>query len=529
MKHCASTDYRNIMRRNQHVTDNEVTFPEEQQLVSTTDPRGIITYANQVFCQVAGFEADELIGKNHNVVRHPDMPKAAFKDMWSHLKAGESWQGIVKNRCKDGSYYWVDAFVTPIHNGSELIGYQSVRVKPKPEQVARAKEFYESINKGTHKKLAEFGYNHKVIVYVLATLGTAIFTGYFTDWFASIAIIVTSLLCLFIFKTELVETPKLARDLKNEYDSVSRFVLAGYGTKGIVNFHLGMQKAMQRTILGRTSDASNKLKEVVDDTLSIAHQTSEGIIQLQQEIQEILNAISLMSTGSKSVATSTAQTTGTMLDTNTQCSEAKSLILQGRDSATGLSNMVQTAAGIADELMAASDAVTQTIGDIQSIADQTNLLALNAAIEAARAGESGRGFSVVADEVRALSTRTQESAAKSITSTQAMSQTLREWVTKMHESRDSANLSAQQASESADSIALIHQRVGEIAELIKGINSESQSQEQLCINVNSSVDTIFEVANKNATLAKDMEQAATKLEQNIQMLSGLHKTFVTNK
>ncbi len=517
------------MRRNQHVTDNEVTFCEDQQLVSTTDHRGIITYANDVFCEVAGFKAEELVGKNHNIVRHPDMPKAAFKDMWEHLEAGESWQGIVKNRCKDGSYYWVDAFVTPIYNGSELLGYQSVRVKPKPEQVARAREFYDSVNRGTHKKLAELSYQHKAIVYAIGALGTAIFTGYFTDWFASIAIIVTSLLCLFIFKTELIETPKLAADLKKEYDSVSRFVMAGYGTKGIVNFHLGMHKAMQRTILGRTSDASHKLKEVVDDTLSIAHQTSEGIIQLQQEIQEILNAINSMSAGSRSVAMSTAQTSETMVDTNTQCSDAKSLIIQGRDSATGLSSMVEHAASIADELMEASDAVTQTIGDIQSIADQTNLLALNAAIEAARAGESGRGFSVVADEVRALSTRTQESAAKSITSTQAMSQTLREWVTKMHESRDSANLSAQQANESAESIALIHQRIGEIAELIKGINSESQSQEHMCINVNSSVDTIFEVAKKNAVLATDMEQAATKLDQNIQMLSGLHKTFVINK
>ena len=69
------------MRRNQTIRDNEVTFPEDQELVSTTDRRGVITYGNDVFCRVAGYEPDELLGKNHNIVRHPDMPKAAFKDM----------------------------------------------------------------------------------------------------------------------------------------------------------------------------------------------------------------------------------------------------------------------------------------------------------------------------------------------------------------------------------------------------------------------------------------------------------------
>lgn len=516
------------MRRNEHVTNNEITFSEEEQLVSTTDTRGVITYANEVFCEVAGYTSEELVGKNHNMVRHPDMPKAAFKDMWEHLKAGRSWQGIVKNRCKDGSFYWVDAFVTPIYNGSELIGFQSVRVKPKPEQVQRAQSLYDKINKGKYKKLAELGYKQKATVYAIAMLLTAGFTGYVTDWFAAISIIVISALGLLIFKTELIETPKLADDLKKEYDSVSRFVLAGYGTKGIVNFHLGMQKAMQRTILGRTKDASGKLKLVVDDTLQIAHQTSDGIIKQQREMQQILASITNMSNGSQAVVKSTVETTETMDDTNKQCSDAKALILQGRDSVSGLSGMVDQAASIADELMDASDAVTQTIGDIQSIADQTNLLALNAAIEAARAGESGRGFSVVADEVRALSTRTQESAAKSIASTQAMGATLKEWVNKMHASRDSANESAEQANASADSIATIYQRIADISVLLNGITDESKSQEALCSNVNTNIETIFEVANRNAELAQEMETNASNLEQNIQMLSGLHQTFLSS-
>ncbi len=108
-------------KRNQSIIDEEVKFSEE--LVSTTDLRGVITYANDAFCRVAGYSYDELVGKNHNLVRHPDMPKAAFHDLWQHLKLGNSWRGAVKNRCKDGRYYWVDAFVTPIF--SQILGLRS--------------------------------------------------------------------------------------------------------------------------------------------------------------------------------------------------------------------------------------------------------------------------------------------------------------------------------------------------------------------------------------------------------------------
>src|SRR5690606_2695183 len=109
--------------------DEEVTYSDQEQLVSTTDLRGVITYANEIFCKVAGYSADELVGKNHNIVRHPDMPKAAFKDLWERLQAGQPWRGAVKNRCKDGRYYWVDAYVTPIYQQGKIVGYQSVRTR----------------------------------------------------------------------------------------------------------------------------------------------------------------------------------------------------------------------------------------------------------------------------------------------------------------------------------------------------------------------------------------------------------------
>ena len=140
-------------KRNAQVINEEVSFDGQDELVSTTDTRGVITYANPTFCQVAGFELDELMGKNHNIVRHPDMPAAAFKDLWSNLAAGKPWRGAVKNRCKDGRYYWVDAFVTPIYEQGKLVGYQSVRKKLSLKDKQTAQAAYATINNGNKGKM----------------------------------------------------------------------------------------------------------------------------------------------------------------------------------------------------------------------------------------------------------------------------------------------------------------------------------------------------------------------------------------
>ncbi len=516
------------MPKNRSVKNNEVTFDASQQLVSTTDVRGVITYANDVFCQVAGYSEQELVGHSHNIVRHPDMPAAGFKDMWDHLKAGEPWHGIVKNRCKDGSYYWVDAFVTPIYENNELVGYQSVRVKPKPEQVQRAEQVYANINAGKAATRFHASYSQKASAFAVMLFLFAAYSVMHGGWLALIPDALAVIAGLFLFKSELIETPKLAAKLKLQYDSVSRYILGGHGTTGIVDFHLGMQKAMQRTIIGRTQDASKRIEDIAQKTLSIAQQTNLGVQQQQQEMLAITQAIESMQQGSESVVQSTQQTNSSVEATNQQCANAKTLILSGRDGVTRLSEIVDQAASTADSLMQASELVAQTIGEIESIADQTNLLALNAAIEAARAGESGRGFSVVADEVRALSTRTQESAGRTISSTDAMRDTIKEWVDKMHFSRDTAVQSAEQANESADNIEMIYTMIDEIGSLLDGIVQASETQNQSCALVKNSIDAMLSVAANTTAMSEDMQHNAEHLQNNIHMLSGLANTFKTD-
>ena len=133
------------MKKNFPVTTHEIEIPENVSLVSKTDLKGVITYANDAFVEVSGFPIEELQGKSHNVVRHPDMPSAIFKDMWKTLQAGRPWQGLVKNRCKNGDFYWVEACVVPIRRNEQTIGYMSVRKRANPDAISAAQTLYAKV------------------------------------------------------------------------------------------------------------------------------------------------------------------------------------------------------------------------------------------------------------------------------------------------------------------------------------------------------------------------------------------------
>ena len=136
------------MRMNQAVTKTERQVQEGAFLASTTDTRGIITFANDEFVRLSGFSQEELLGQPHNMVRHPDMPASAFKDLWDTVNAGKPWRGLVKNRCKNGDFYWVDANVTPIVENGKTVGFVSIRSKPSRSQIQEAERIYIQVNAG---------------------------------------------------------------------------------------------------------------------------------------------------------------------------------------------------------------------------------------------------------------------------------------------------------------------------------------------------------------------------------------------
>ncbi|WP_439896045.1 PAS domain-containing protein, partial [Salmonella enterica] len=157
-----------LMRQNLPVTGRNLELPKDANILSTTSPQSHITYVNPDFIKISGFTEEELLGQPHNIVRHPDMPPAAFEHMWSTLKSGRSWMGLVKNRCKNGDHYWVSGYVTPIGEKCSIVEYPSVRTKPEPEQDLGARKLYAHLRraKAGRRKLAA-GVSVKILLLMI--------------------------------------------------------------------------------------------------------------------------------------------------------------------------------------------------------------------------------------------------------------------------------------------------------------------------------------------------------------------------
>lgn len=145
------------MKSNLPVTNVETHLPDGEFIYSSTDLRGNIVEANEAFATISNYSREEMIGQPHNMVRHPDMPAEAFADMWRDLKAGRPWRGVVKNRRKDGGFYWVVANASPVREHGQVVGYQSVRVRPSREEIAAAEAAYKRIREGDKSLAIEQG------------------------------------------------------------------------------------------------------------------------------------------------------------------------------------------------------------------------------------------------------------------------------------------------------------------------------------------------------------------------------------
>lgn len=130
--------------------EQERDYDPSQVLVSVTDCQGVIVSVNDAFCSVSGYRREELIGQPHGLLRHPDMPRVAFEDLWATLRQGQSWRGIIKNRCKNGDYYWADETVEPVYRGGRLWGYRATLTRPSRRQVELAGGLYRHLQAPLH-------------------------------------------------------------------------------------------------------------------------------------------------------------------------------------------------------------------------------------------------------------------------------------------------------------------------------------------------------------------------------------------
>jgi len=507
------------------VTNNEVTFSSDVQLVSTTDTQGVITYANDAFCNVAGFTREELVGQNHNIVRHPDMPKAAFADLWSKLKKGHSWRGMVKNRCKDGSYYWVDAFVTPLYDGNNVVGYQSVRCCPDRTMVNKAEALYRDINAG--KLPSEFQSNIalKRILAAITIVLSAGLLAWQASMTAALTLLISSVILLVIFSEELIVLPTQINKVKERYDSPSRWIFSGYGIAALLEYPFVMMQAKVRTILGRSRDSGNTLLQHAQELQQVSDKTLSGLFEENNQLDQLATAITEMTATVEDVSRSTSEAHDKVQLINEECDQAISIITGSQDKINHLSGEVEKAANTADDLVEDVGSISAIMTEIQGIADQTNLLALNAAIEAARAGEQGRGFAVVADEVRTLASRTQSATEQIQSSVVELQNTLQQWSKVMLASKSEAESCVEESTLAKNSMTNINQMIDDMTGLTATIATATEEQTAVANEINTNVHKIDEISKDNTAAAEQVNGTGIEVNQGARILESLSSTF----
>ena len=507
-------------KRNAQIIDEEVTFSKEE-LVSTTDKRGVITYANKAFCRIAGYSLEELQGKNHNIVRHPDMPSAAFKDLWTNLEKGLPWRGAVKNRCKDGRYYWVDAFVTPIFDEGHLVGYQSVRTPLASKTKEAAINAYAKINSG--KSLLSWYqkplYKHGGFVAINILL---IYLSMGATW----PLFLFPFIPFLIYKNELIFVPNYFNELANEYDSVSRFVYSGLNPQGIVDFHAKIADGKIKTIIGRIFDSSKVLIIGAHNLEDAAILSKEGVERETAELHQVSTAVEEMIATIDEVAKNTTVTSEKVGEAHADCEVANKTMKNTMTQVAMLAKEVANSASSANELSEEAEKIGNIMQEIQGIADQTNLLALNAAIEAARAGDHGRGFSVVADEVRALSSRTHMATEQIQASIGEIQTTLVSWSKTMANGKDSADHCVETTKEAQQVVQNVYQAITDISDLAIQISTAAEEQNMVSQEIGRNIVNISDASQGNLVQADTVEKEASEITTRVNALGSLGQSFV---
>ncbi|NVD73712.1 PAS domain-containing protein [Duganella sp. BJB1802] len=499
------------MRQNLPVTSVEYPLDEGKPLVSKTDLRGRIVYANPYFVEASGYSEEELLGAPHNIVRHPDMPPAAFADLWGTLQAGQAWNGLVKNRRRNGDFYWVEASVMPVREHGKVVGYISVRTKPARAQVEAAAGAYRRMADGNRERLAlrqgqvrRLGWNGvgaawrclSTEVRTLAALGAIcalllggggagalLLGGRAGAWFAAGGVAGAALIGV------------LWHGLQTTFVAPLRDAIGAVRT--IASGELGGTLDTSRDddvgqLLRATQQMNRNLAAIVGDV----HANVDGIRAATSDI----------AAGNADLALRTEAQAASLEESAASVERLVVTVRQTAGNAQVASELMAQAAVVARKGGAAVGRMGVTMGDIsqagrrieemialiEGIAFQTNILALNAAVEAARAGEQGRGFAVVASEVRHLAQRS-TAAAKEIKAQ------LGDTVDKVAH----GNLLVREASQMADEIV---GAVGHVSGLMREIAVASGEQSAGIAQVSGALDELDERTQQNAAL---VEQAAT--------------------
>ncbi|WP_208861445.1 methyl-accepting chemotaxis protein [Leptospira brenneri] len=421
--------------KNVKVNSVENVLTESDVIISRTDSKGLITYVSPDFARISEYSAEEMIGKPHNIVRHPDMPKVVFEELWDFIKAGLPWTGAVKNRAKSGNYYWVDATITPILNADhKVVGYVSVRKKLVDEK----KEYYEHLYQKMGKRSFTFGKKGKVI----KNLRTVKFVDTLFVFLSSLPFLAlfifqspeSPLFCGTLFLLQTVISSSfvfiLSRKNKRLQKATESVISVSSGrfqypdhfnndSRDEVKIMLLSMKSMSINLWGIISQIqkatnvsiriSKELTDLTNHFFTSTHSMASGSEEAAACMEELTSALTNIKqiTASHSVIMSDMKDYMNAVNQNLNGTQSAlkglgELSARSTEKADlGKKKIADSLEGI-EAIKEVSNKILNIVSIITEIADRTNLLSLNASIEAARAGHVGAGFAIVAKEMMNL-------------------------------------------------------------------------------------------------------------------------------
>ncbi len=511
------------MRENLPLSGHEYLFSAEQTLVSVTDLKGRITYCNPAFIEVSGFQREELLGQPHNLVRHPEMPAEAFRDLWDTIQSGAPWSALVKNRRKNGDHYWVQANATPMMDGDRITGYLSVRTVPDRKTVEATERLYTRMRQDAAEGRRRWGLRNGRLVRQdllgrwLQALVPQTRMRLFGLQLAPAACIVAASLVGPVWAAGAVA---VAVSLLAYWATASMTLGPLKALVADAN-HLAAGDLSHRVTIGASGDVG-RLQQALNQ-MSLNLRTV--VADVRMEINHLTEAVREVAAGNNDLSARTESQASNLQQTAAAMDQINGTLAQSAESAARGAQVARETSEVTrhsnEAVVAVSDTMahiaesSRRIGDIvqliEGVAFQTNLLSLNAAVEAARAGDAGRGFAVVANEVRALALSTTRAVGEIRQVIATSASAVGEGGTRVGEAR----ARMQEALASVDKVSTA---LSEIA-------TAASAQHSDIAQVNAGVAQIDTITQQNAALVEQMAAAAESLQGQAQGVADSMRLF----